>query len=155
MSAVSQPRRWTKQRIQDNVEGYLFILPWLIGLVVFTAGPMVASLYLSFTDYRAVTPPTWVGLANFERMIADRYFWISLQNTFYYTFLGVPLFMLAALADCPCAQYQGAWRCRLSHCLLSSLHHANRCQRNPLGLDFQCRLWLCQYCPTLRCICRR
>jgi len=63
MSAVSQPRRWTKQRVQDNVEGYLFILPWLIGLVIFTAGPMVASLYLSFTDYRAVKPPTWVGMA--------------------------------------------------------------------------------------------
>lgn len=36
---------------------------------------MIASLYLSFTDYRAVTPPTWIGLANFERMIVDRYFW--------------------------------------------------------------------------------
>jgi len=95
---VNQSRWWSKQRTRDNVEGYLFILPWILGFVIFTAGPMLASLYLSFTDYRAVTPPTWVGGANFERMVGDRYFWISLQNTFYYTFLGVPLFMIAALA---------------------------------------------------------
>ena len=95
--AVGKSKHWTAQRVRENIEGYLFIMPWLLGFVVFTAGPMIASLYLSFTNYRAVTAPKWIGTANFVRMAQDRYFWISLQNTFYYTFLGVPLFMLTAL----------------------------------------------------------
>ncbi|NPV09809.1 MAG: sugar ABC transporter permease [Anaerolineae bacterium] len=58
---------------------------------------MLASLYFAFTDYRAVTAPTFTGLANFSRMAKDRYFLISLGNTAFYTFLGVPAFQLSAL----------------------------------------------------------
>lgn len=79
------------------MEGYLLISPWLVGLLVFTAGPMAVSLLLSFTDYRAVGAPHFVGFANIERLVSDRHFWISLYNTCYYTFLGVPLFLLTSL----------------------------------------------------------
>lgn len=92
-----RPGRGTSLRFRKNIEGYLFIMPWLLGFLIFTAGPMVASLCLSFTDYRALSPPQWVGLANLSRMIHDRYFWISLKNTAYYTFLGVPAFLITAL----------------------------------------------------------
>jgi multiple sugar transport system permease protein len=85
------------RRRRDNIEGYLFIMPWLLGFLVLTAGPMVASLFLSFTDYRAIGSPEWVGLANFSRMFHDRLFWTSLKNTAYYTFLGVPAFLITAL----------------------------------------------------------
>ena len=82
---------------RDAIEGYLFVSPWLIGLLVFTAGPMLVSLFLAFTDYRAVGTPHFVGLANFERLLGDRLFWKSLYNTSYYTFIGVPLFLLTSL----------------------------------------------------------
>jgi multiple sugar transport system permease protein len=85
------------RRLRMNVEGYSFISPWLIGFIVFTVGPMLASLYFAFTDYRAVTAPVFVGLANFERMVKDRYFAISLGNTAFYTFLGVPAFQVSSL----------------------------------------------------------
>ncbi len=86
-----------RRSLRANAEGYSFISPWLIGFFIFTVGPMLASLYFAFTDYRAVTSPTFTGLANFERMVKDRYFYISLGNTAFYTFLGVPAFQLSAL----------------------------------------------------------
>lgn len=86
-----------RRSLRANAEGYTFISPWLLGFLIFTVGPMLASLYFAFTDYRAVTAPTFTGLANFERMLHDRYFLISLGNTAFYTFLGVPAFQLSAL----------------------------------------------------------
>jgi multiple sugar transport system permease protein len=79
--------------------GYLFMLPWLIGLVSFTAGPLVISLYLSFTDYDLFTSPRWVGLANFRRMFADdpRY-WDSVRVTAVYVAGSVPAKLALALA---------------------------------------------------------
>lgn len=88
---------WTERR-----DAYLFILPWLIGFVVFTAGPMLGSLYISFTRWEIVTPSTWVGLDQYERLLADDRFYLALWNTAYYVFFGVPLHLglalLAALA---------------------------------------------------------
>jgi multiple sugar transport system permease protein len=80
-----------------KLEGYLFILPWLIGFIALTVGPMAASLVLSLTDYRVVGEVHFTGLANYQRMVTDEHFWVSLHNTIYYTFLGVPLFLAASL----------------------------------------------------------
>ena len=56
-----------RRSLRANVAGYGFISPWLLGFLIFTVGPMLASLYFAFTDYRAVTAPSFTGLANFER----------------------------------------------------------------------------------------
>lgn len=69
---------------------YLLIAPWLLGFLVFLAYPMLRSLYLSFTDYNLLTPPTWVGLRNFERIFADADFWQSLKVTFLFALGSVP-----------------------------------------------------------------
>ena len=98
LTTTARQRRGFSRVARENVEGYLFVMPWLVGFVVFTAGPMIASFYFAFTRYRAVSPPQWIGLDNFQRMIGDRYFWIALKNTAYYTFLGVPAFLLTAFA---------------------------------------------------------
>ena len=84
---------------QYNWAGYLFISPWLIGFFTFVLMPMVASFVLSFTDYDILSPPQWVGWANYERMFTDdaRY-WRSVQATFYYVFTAVPLRLAFALA---------------------------------------------------------
>lgn len=53
---------------RDNVAGYVFVLPFIIGVIVFTAVPFFTSLYLSFTEYNVLSDPKWVGLANFKEM---------------------------------------------------------------------------------------
>jgi len=96
-----QPRRTLADRLGRRrwnwIQAYLFISPWLIGLFVFTVGPMVASLFLAFTNYRAIGTAEFTGLANLNRLVGDEYFWISLYNTSYYTFIGIPLFLITSL----------------------------------------------------------
>jgi multiple sugar transport system permease protein len=71
---------------------YILIGPWIAGMVLFTAGPILAAIYLSFTlADPASWPPKWIGTANYSRMFADALFWKSLTVTAYYTFLAVPL----------------------------------------------------------------
>lgn len=77
---------------------WLFISPWIIGFVVFLLGPMLASIYLSFTDWDSFTDPNWVGVANYVRLFTeDEIFHKSLWNTFYFAFFSVPLGMAIAL----------------------------------------------------------
>lgn len=86
-----------KEAGRDNKAGYLFLLPWLIGLIVITLGPMLASLYLSFTDYSLIQPPKWAGLSNYARMLSDERLHNSLKVTFTYVFVSVPLQLILAL----------------------------------------------------------
>ena len=94
---ADERRQQRKENGRDNKAGYLFLLPWLIGLVVITIGPMCASFYLSFTDYNLLRPPQWVGLANFREMLGDERLHQSLKVTFIYVFVGVPLQLALAL----------------------------------------------------------
>src|SRR6188472_44405 len=87
-----------KEAGRDNKAGYLFLLPWLIGLVVITIGPMIASLYLSFTNYSLIQAPKWIGLGNYVRMLGDDRLHHSIKVTFIYVFVGVPLQLILALA---------------------------------------------------------
>ncbi|MCU1517966.1 MAG: transporter permease, partial [Pseudarthrobacter sp.] len=82
---------------RDNKAAYIFLLPWLVGLVAITIGPMLMSLYLSFTDYNLLQPPEWTGLDNFIRMFSDARLHNSLGVTFTYVFVGVPLQLAVAL----------------------------------------------------------
>jgi multiple sugar transport system permease protein len=79
------------------VDGWLFILPWLVGFLLFTAGPMVGSAVLSLMEWEVLTPPEWVGIANFRQMAEDPLFYKSLYNTAFYTLLGVPIYLVASL----------------------------------------------------------
>ncbi len=83
---------------RDNKAGYLFLLPWLIGLVVIVAGPMFASLYLSFTNYSLIQAPEFIGLDNYARMFNDPRLLKSLSVTFIYVIVGVPAQLIVALA---------------------------------------------------------
>jgi len=87
-----------KAKNPDNRAGHLFLAPWLIGLVVFTIGPMIASLVLAFTDYNLLQPPTWAGFDNFTRMMGDARLWNSLRVTLVYVVVSVPLQLALALA---------------------------------------------------------
>lgn len=88
----------SKTSLRDNVEGYLFILPWIIGFLTFTLGPMVASFYLSFTQWDLFTSPTFVGLSNYVRLFtADPKFWQSLKVTSLYSIFSIPLRLTVGL----------------------------------------------------------
>ncbi|GAA2107079.1 sugar ABC transporter permease [Microlunatus panaciterrae] len=90
-------KKGEKEESPDNKAGYLFLAPWLIGLFLITIGPMLASLYLSFTDYNLIQPPEWIGLDNFHRMLGDSRLLNSLKVTFTYVFVSVPLQLALAL----------------------------------------------------------
>ena len=83
--------------LREERIAYLFLLPWLIGLVVFIIGPIVASLFISMTDWNLLNPPRWVGLANYEKMFSDRDFYNSLGVTLKYVALSVPIYMVTGL----------------------------------------------------------
>lgn len=81
-----------------NAPGYLFLLPWFIGFFGLTLGPMLSSLYLSFTNFDLLTPPQWVGTANYLRIFtADPKFAKSMQVTFMFVIFSVPLKLAFAL----------------------------------------------------------
>jgi pectin-derived oligosaccharide transport system permease protein len=83
--------------VRENMVGYLFLLPWFIGLFTLTLGPMLGSLYLSFTRYDLLSAPQWIGLQNFTAMFSDIRFLDSLRVTAIYVFLSVPLKLAVAL----------------------------------------------------------
>jgi multiple sugar transport system permease protein len=85
-------------RRREAIFGYLFLTPWIIGFVVFLLGPMVASLYLSLTEYKMIHAPVWIGIANYQRMFTDDLVLRSLKVTLTYTAFSVPLGMIAAMA---------------------------------------------------------
>lgn len=83
---------------RDTLTGYLFITPWLLGLLLFTAGPMLASFYMSFTSWTMLSPPKWVGLENYTTLVtSDPLFYTSIYNTVYYVIFSVPLGMVVSL----------------------------------------------------------
>ncbi len=73
---------------------WLFISPWAFGFLAFTIGPIIASIYFSFTRYDIVSRPEFIGLANFKELFADPLFYKSMGNTLYFVILVVPLTMI-------------------------------------------------------------
>ena len=78
-------------KTQDTIWSYFFISPFLIGLILFTIGPMIASLYYSFTQYNVLTPPRWIGAENYTKLLTDPLFWQSIKVTLYFAMVALPL----------------------------------------------------------------
>lgn len=76
---------------REALWAYAFISPWILGFIIFTVGPMLASLYFSFTEYDIVSAPKWIGLRNYINMFQDELFWHSLGVTFKYAVVALPL----------------------------------------------------------------
>jgi multiple sugar transport system permease protein len=87
---------WTMAR-QESAWAYFFILPWGIGFIALTLGPMIASLYYSFTRFNIVNSPVWIGIDNYTRVFQDPLFWKSLQVTLQYAALALPLGLVLGL----------------------------------------------------------
>ncbi len=100
-------RRWSPRRY--NVQVRLFVLPYLLGALVLTILPALATVSIAFADYNAVATPTWAGLNNFVRLLNSEYVRISLRNTIFYLALAVPLRLLGALLLALLLQSERRW----------------------------------------------
>ncbi len=87
-------RPFLRPALREELTGWLFVLPWLIGLVLFTAGPMLFSLYTSFTQYNIIANPRWIGTENYEKLFADPMFYKALENTFWMVIIKTPVVMV-------------------------------------------------------------
>lgn len=86
-----------KKQVRSLIQGYLFISPWLIGFLLLTLGPFLASLVMSFTRWPLLKTPEFIGLQNYSRLfVQDQRFTVSLYNTTYYTVLSVPARLILA-----------------------------------------------------------
>jgi multiple sugar transport system permease protein len=98
------------QRAREEIAAYLFISPWLIGFVIFTAGAMLFSLGLSFYDTDLLTSVRFVGLDNYRELFDDRFVGQALRVTTIYTFVTVPLGAIFALALAVLMNQPMRWR---------------------------------------------
>lgn len=97
MATQATARRVSKAARNEAIAFYLFVSPWILGFLIFTLGPMIASLLLSFTRYNISQPPAWIGLENYRIALHEDVFWHSLKVTFIYSFTSVPLHLVLGL----------------------------------------------------------
>ena len=90
-------RRRSKLRLRNTLIGWSFILPNFIGFGLLTLIPIVVLFYMSFTNWNVFGKADWIGLANFERLIGDGSFRVSVVNTLYYSVLHIPLTIVVSL----------------------------------------------------------
>lgn len=91
-------RKLGRMARSEERAAYMFLAPWLIGLLVFWIGPILASIVLSMTDWYIISSPTWVGAGNYQEMFfKDNQFWQSIGVTLKYTVMSLPLYMFAGL----------------------------------------------------------
>jgi multiple sugar transport system permease protein len=94
----TRARRWLGGfRRRETWAAYAFLSPWILGFLIFTSGPMVASLVLSFTEYDVINPPRYVGAENYRLLKDDPKIVLSMRNTLVFTLMLVPLTMAVGL----------------------------------------------------------
>jgi len=90
-----EPRRRLLR--SDNWQAWVYLVPTILGLAIFSIGPVIESFFLSFTKYEIVTPPIWIGLANYAQLVSEPLFWKILLNTVLYTVGFVPSGVILSL----------------------------------------------------------
>jgi len=97
-SSVRTPRRYGSLRRREAIMGYVFAAPWILGFVLFIAGPMLASIMLSFTNWDLLSPIKFVGFSNYSKLLFnDPLLYQSLKVTSIYAFVSVPLQVVLGL----------------------------------------------------------
>lgn len=94
LNTLFKPKRLS---FWESLNAWLFVAPWVIGFILFTGGPILASLILSFTHWDIVNPPQWAGLENYQDMLQDDLFFQSLKVTTIYAVVAVPLQIIVGL----------------------------------------------------------
>ena len=97
-ATLSKTRLPSRLKLREWAAGYLFAAPFIVGFLAFTAFPMLYSIWLSFNKWDLLSPPRFVGLQNFVKMIADPRANLSLYNSAYYTVFAVPIQLLISFS---------------------------------------------------------
>ena len=129
-------RRFT-QRTEDVLTAYLCLLPWIIGFLAFTLGPLVFSLVLSFFQADLFTRNVFVGLGNYVALVQDPLFLKSLRITAIYAFVSVPLGAATALAVALLLNQKVVGTRSMAHSLLPPFSHIRCCCCRSMVADFQ------------------
>ena len=87
---ASLPPRYSATARRDWLPAFLFLLPNLVSIGLFTLIPVIAGFVLSFTSWDMLSDPEWVGLDNYADILKDKQFWNSLRNTVIYTLIVIP-----------------------------------------------------------------
>jgi multiple sugar transport system permease protein len=87
----------SRRDLRSLIAGLLFVSPWLFGFAVFLVYPLLANFQMGMTDYSGFGDATWIGLKNYQELLADPLFWESLYNTLFYTVFAVPLGVAVAI----------------------------------------------------------
>lgn len=96
--ALDQPEEKRRRNLKPSTWGYIFISPWILGFLLFSGGPLIFSLYMSFTEWDILSSPKFVGLDNYSFALQeDPQFWNSLWRTSYFAVLAVPLGLIGSL----------------------------------------------------------
>jgi multiple sugar transport system permease protein len=96
--SIRPQRQLLRPATKEAATGWLFALPWIIGFVLFTAGPMLFSGYASFTKYNIIASPKWLGFENYDRIFFhDPFFYKALSNTFWMVLVKTPLVIVVAV----------------------------------------------------------
>jgi multiple sugar transport system permease protein len=100
MKAAPDLRRpLLRPALREEMTGWLFAMPWILGFLLFTVGPMLFSLYTSFTRYNIIADPRWIGLENYQNIFFDDpFFYKSLSNTFWMVIVKTPLVIFVAMS---------------------------------------------------------
>ena len=100
MKAAPNLRRpLLRPALREEMTGWLFAMPWILGFLLFTVGPMLFSLYTSFTRYNIIADPRWIGLDNYQNIFFDDpFFYKSLSNTFWMVIVKTPLVIFVAMS---------------------------------------------------------
>lgn len=96
MNGLAEYTHSRMRRIEAR-NGLLFVLPWIIGFLVFTLYPIISSLYYSFCDYNVISAPKFVGFLNYKNLLKDKVFVKACQNTLYMIIVGVPITTITAV----------------------------------------------------------
>ncbi len=91
-------KKQKKSRNRERLRFFIWISPWLFGLVILTILPLIGSLYISFTEWKIVSDPIWIGLENYKELFKDPIFLKSLKVTFTYCALTIPVSMILSFA---------------------------------------------------------
>ncbi|MBW8352107.1 sugar ABC transporter permease [Bacillus sp. IITD106] len=97
IKVVEKKQKLSAEARKEQRAFWIFISPWVIGFLLFTGGPIIASLILSFTDYNVIDSPKFVGFKNFVGLFDDKLFYKSLTVTSYYVVLAVPFSIIIGL----------------------------------------------------------
>jgi multiple sugar transport system permease protein len=96
-SSTIESRRPVNRERREAMHAYVFMSPVIIGLLLFTLGPVLVSLGLSFTEYNLLSDPKWIGVENYIKMYGEKLFWQSLRVSAIYSVVSVPLGLVLAL----------------------------------------------------------